>query len=308
MLAYAAFTIRSLPTTEPLPLRLRRLIAIGVRGRANIARSSRSAANAEPRSPARPASTTAVGDAILDLHEHWDGGGEPRGLAWRGDPPAGPDPRRVPGPRRLPQRRRPGASASTVLAERRGTWYDPDVVDALLDAAAHGLLDDLAAPDLVGRTMSLEPGGTIRTSDDEAIDRIASAFADIVDAKSPFTGSHSQRVADIAEVRGDPPWPSAAAVVDVRRPACSTISASSVSRTSSSTSRSAGAVRDGGHPPPSGADAADPRAGPDLRRASPSSPPVITSGSTAAATSAGSPSRSSRSAPGSSRSPTSSRR
>ncbi len=31
------------------------------------------------------------------------------------------------------------------------------------------------------------------------IDRLASAFADVVDAKSPFTGSHSQRVAAIAE-------------------------------------------------------------------------------------------------------------
>ncbi len=46
--------------------------------------------------------------------------------------------------------------------------------------------------------MAMEPGGTIRTSDDAAVDRIAGAFADIVDARSPFTGSHSQHVADIA--------------------------------------------------------------------------------------------------------------
>src|SRR6185503_557025 len=31
------------------------------------------------------------------------------------------------------------------------------------------------------------------------VDRLAGAFADIVDAKSPFTGSHSQRVARVAD-------------------------------------------------------------------------------------------------------------
>jgi len=47
--------------------------------------------------------------------------------------------------------------------------------------------------------MDLEPSGQIRTSDDADVDRIAAAFADIVDAKSPYTGSHSKRVADVAE-------------------------------------------------------------------------------------------------------------
>ena len=216
ILAYAAFTIRSLPTTEPLPLRLRRLIAIGVNGRRERRemeqiRCERGAAIAR-----KAGFDGAVGDAILDLHEHWDGGGQPRGLRGAAIHPLA---RILAACQGLDiflnatgQER-----ALTVLAERRGTWYDPDVVDALLDAAAHGLLDDLAAPDLVGRTMSLEPGGTIRTSDDEAIDRIASAFADIVDAKSPFTGSHSQRVADIAEAVATHLGLPLPAVVDVRR-------------------------------------------------------------------------------------------
>ena len=80
ILAYAAFTIRSLPTTEPLPLRLRRLIAIGVNGRRERRemeqiRCERGAAIAR-----KAGFDGAVGDAILDLHEHWDGGGQPRGL------------------------------------------------------------------------------------------------------------------------------------------------------------------------------------------------------------------------------------
>lgn len=216
ILAYAAFTMRSLPSTEPLPRRLRRLIAIGVNGRREQReieqiRCERGAAIAR-----KAGFDGAVGDAILDLHEHWDGGGEPRGLRGAAIHPLA---RILAACQGLDifLNATGRAHSLAVLTERRGTWYEPDVVDALLDAATHGLLDDLAAPDLVGRTMSLEPGGSIRTSDDEAIDRIASSFADIVDAKSPFTGSHSQRVADIAESVASHLGLPLPAVVDVRR-------------------------------------------------------------------------------------------
>ena len=65
----------------------------------------------------------------------------------------------------------------------------------------------------------LEPPDLISTSDDDDVDRIAGGFADIVDAKSPFTGSHSLRAAQIAEglaVRLGLPAP---VVTDVRRAA-----------------------------------------------------------------------------------------
>ena len=216
MLAYAAFTIRSLPQTEPLPRRLRRLIAIGVRGRREQheieqLRCERGAAIAR-----KAGFDESVAGAILDLHEHWDGRGEPRGL--RHDAI-------VPLARILAACQGLDIFASTagrarglaVLAERRGTWYDPDVVDALLDGATRGLLDELAAPDLLGRTMRLEPGGSVRTSDDEDVDRIAGAFADIVDAKSPFTGSHSQHVAEIAASVAERLGLPVQGIVDVRR-------------------------------------------------------------------------------------------
>jgi putative nucleotidyltransferase with HDIG domain len=216
MLAYAAFTIRSLPSTEPLPRRLRRLIAIGLRGRGELRqveqiRCERGAAIAR-----KAGFDQQVADAILDLHEHWDGGGEPRGLRGAAIDPlarilaacqgldvflqaAGRD------------------RALEVIAERRGTWYDPDVVGPLSSICASGALDELDAPDLIGRTMSLEPSGRIRTSDDHDIDRIAGAFADIVDAKSPFTGSHSQRVSEIAGTVATELGLPVSAIVDVRR-------------------------------------------------------------------------------------------
>jgi HD-GYP domain-containing protein (c-di-GMP phosphodiesterase class II) len=216
LLAYAAFTIRSLPETEPLPQRLRRLIAIGVRGRGELRqleqiRCERGAAIAR-----KAGFDSRVADAILDLHEQWDGGGEPRGL--RG-PAIHRLARILAACQGLDLFVQAGGQTRglAVVADRRGSWYDPDIVDALLACSARGLLDDLEAPDLVSRTMSLEPGGSIRTSDDDDIDRIAGAFADIVDAKSPFTGSHSQHVSQIAASVATRLGLPEAAIVDVRR-------------------------------------------------------------------------------------------
>ena len=72
-----------------------------------------------------------------------------------------------------------------------------------------------------------------RMSDDADIDRIAGAFADIVDAKSPYTGSHSQRVARVRRRRGAAAGPAGRATSSTSAArACSTTSASSASRTS----------------------------------------------------------------------------
>ena len=216
LLAYAAFTIRSLPETEPLPLKVRRLIRIGLTGareqrQIEQLRCERGAAIARKAGFGEP-----VGAAILDLHEHWDGGGQPRGLRGTAiDPLArilaacqGLD---------IFVSTRGRADGIRILTERRGSWYDPDVADALLDACARGLLDDLLAPGLAGRTFALEPGGSVRLSDDDDIDRIASAFADVVDAKSPYTGSHSREVAGVAEELAIAMGLPVAAVIDVRR-------------------------------------------------------------------------------------------
>jgi HD-GYP domain-containing protein (c-di-GMP phosphodiesterase class II) len=216
LIAYAAFTIRNLPSSEPLPLRLRRLIRIGLGGRTaqravEQIRCERGASIARKAGFGEPVATT-----IHDVHEHWDGGGNPRGLRGQAIDPLA----RIIGACQgldVFVSTRGRTEALRVLAERRGTWYDPEISDALLDMATDGLLDDLAAPGLLGRAMAFEPNGVIRLSDDAAIDRIAGAFAEIVDAKSPYTGFHSQHVAELAEgvaVRMGLP---AADVIDVRR-------------------------------------------------------------------------------------------
>ena len=216
IIAYAAFTIRNLPAAEPLPLRLRRLIRIGLAGPSarravEQIRCERGATIARKAGFGEP-----VAEAVHDVHEHWDGGGHPRGL--RGEA-IDPFARIIAACQGLDVfvSTQGKAEAVRVLAERRGRWYDPEIVGVLLDLTSRGLLEDVAAPDLVGRTMAFEPGSVIRLADDAAIDRIAGAFADIVDAKSPFTGLHSQQVARLAGGVAARMGLPAADVVDVGR-------------------------------------------------------------------------------------------
>ena len=79
--------------------------------------------------------SAATAEAIRALDEHWDGGGQPRGLARRGDPAARPHP--LPGADGgdLPcrGRRRRGVR---VARRRSGSWFDPALADALADLRA----------------------------------------------------------------------------------------------------------------------------------------------------------------------------
>ncbi len=135
ILAYAAFTMRNLPSTEPLPRRLRRLIAIGLSGPGASCRpSSRHAASAAHRSLARPASatrsappsTTSTSCGTVAGSHAACAGPEIDRFARIIAACAGLD---------VFASTRGRAEALAVVARRRGTWYEPDVVDAILDLA-----------------------------------------------------------------------------------------------------------------------------------------------------------------------------
>jgi putative nucleotidyltransferase with HDIG domain len=132
--------------------------------------------------------------AILDADEHWDGGGFPAGIAREEISLAG----RV---LCLAQTaevfwRQGGPSAACAIArKRRGTWFDPELVDALLTLEHNeAFWRSLETPAVA----ALEPPDRVLVADDERLDRVAEAFASVVDAKSPYTARHSDGVADIA--------------------------------------------------------------------------------------------------------------
>jgi HD-GYP domain-containing protein (c-di-GMP phosphodiesterase class II) len=136
----------------------------------------------------------AAADAVRHLDEHWDGRGQPSRL--RGE--------QIPILARIACLAQTAdvfiaqdglAAAREMVRARRGRWFDPAVADAFL-----ALPDsDTLFADLAGERFAAAPAdGGLVAADDGRIDRIAEAFASMIDAKSPFTASHSDRVAGYA--------------------------------------------------------------------------------------------------------------
>lgn len=90
-------------------------------------------------------------------------------------------------------------AALDVAAQRRGEWFDPQLVDAL--AALKGessFWETLLEGDLHQEIGRCEPQDAVLMADEACLDRVAEAFAKVVDAKSPWTFQHSTRVAEIS--------------------------------------------------------------------------------------------------------------
>jgi HD-GYP domain-containing protein (c-di-GMP phosphodiesterase class II) len=93
-------------------------------------------------------------------------------------------------------------SAIETLEQRSGTWFDPELVRMARSLHRRGTLWNNCSPtdaeqDTRQAVLDLD-SGTRHQLEPNQIDRICEAFADVVDAKSHFTYSHSQGVADAA--------------------------------------------------------------------------------------------------------------
>ena len=140
--------------------------------------------------------------AIRCMDEHWDGGGYPDGLRRDGIPILA----RIVGLAQVAEifasEKNPSA-ATSVAKQRRGSWFDPDVVDAFVSVAGEGeLWESLGSSALDDTVSAAEPEGREIVADEQRLNDIAAAFAWVIDAKSPFTYHHSERVADFAVAIG----------------------------------------------------------------------------------------------------------
>lgn len=137
-------------------------------------------------------------NAIASLDEHWDGRGYPDGLTGKSIPMLS----RI---LNLAQtlevflREQGPEEALQVAQDRSRRWFDPDLVKAAMSLAKRGSLwEGLEADQVLSIVVELEPRETLMPADEQTLDRICLAFADVVDAKSPFTYRHSNGVADAA--------------------------------------------------------------------------------------------------------------
>src|SRR5829696_1985157 len=133
-------------------------------------------------------------EAIRALDEHWDGRGQPRGL--RGE--------------EIPLLARILCLAQTaeifhafggvgavwnMARKRSGGWFDPALVDTLGPCLSDDAFwDSMREPDFA----AWEPEDRVVLADEARLDRIAIAFAGVIDAKSPWTYRHSDRASLIA--------------------------------------------------------------------------------------------------------------
>jgi HD-GYP domain-containing protein (c-di-GMP phosphodiesterase class II) len=143
-----------------------------------------------------------VSEGIYRLDEHWNGSGRPGGL--RG--PAIPLPSRLALLAQIADVFHQAAGrriATEEVVRRAGTWLDPELVRAfvcLAESPRFWAQLESTAIDIRVSAMAPEEAEEV---DDAYLDAIAAAFGRVIDAKSPFTAGHSQRVADYAEQLGE---------------------------------------------------------------------------------------------------------
>ena len=155
--------------------------------------------------------------AIGSLGEHWDGKGHPIGLAGE----------EIPLLARIFQLAQTaevfvrdfGVDAACEMATTRsGTWFDPALVELFLSLRDdHAFWQSLSNDDLGPGLAALEPGDLQIVADDARLDRVAEAFALVIDAKSPYTYRHSTRVAELAVAAASTLGFDGSALRDLRR-------------------------------------------------------------------------------------------
>ena len=141
--------------------------------------------------------------AIHSLDEHWNGNGYPEGK--RADEiPLFSRILNIAQTAEVFLARGGSDEALGVLRERRGRWFDPALVDTVTSwKKDRAWWNAVSAPDQMTQVAALEPAHAAREVDDAGLDQVCEAFAEIIDAKSPFTYAHSTNVAMYACAIGE---------------------------------------------------------------------------------------------------------
>ncbi|MHB1611883.1 MAG: HD-GYP domain-containing protein, partial [Sulfobacillus sp.] len=144
---------------------------------------------------------TLAPEAVLNLDEHWDGSGQPQGLAGPQIPLLG----RILALAQTAEifwNQYGPVGAQEVVRKRSGTWFDPELASTFLTLSAGAEywqdLKNLDGPQAIA-ALDPAPKNIPLSSLDPLLD-IARTFGEVVDAKSPWTATHSVRTAQVAQI------------------------------------------------------------------------------------------------------------
>ncbi len=85
--------------------------------------------------------------------------------------------------------------AINEIVTRAGTWFNPALVEAFIEVSdRESFWEILTGKKIKDEVFSMQAASLDRKVDEDYLDDIAAAFAKVIDAKSPFTHGHSERV------------------------------------------------------------------------------------------------------------------
>jgi HD-GYP domain-containing protein (c-di-GMP phosphodiesterase class II) len=139
----------------------------------------------------------ASAEAIRSLDEHWSGAGYPEHRKGQ-EIPILSRIMNVSQTLEVFARALSPADAVKVIEDRGGSWFDPEIVN-IVRSLEHDqeLWERVRSEDARDYVLQMEPGTAVRATA-ERVDSICRAFAEVIDAKSPYTFTHSMGVAEAA--------------------------------------------------------------------------------------------------------------
>jgi HD-GYP domain-containing protein (c-di-GMP phosphodiesterase class II) len=140
-------------------------------------------------------------DAIYNLDEQWNGRGHPHGKKGE-EIPLGARILNLCQTLEVFQTHEGMEVAFAVIEDRKGRWFDPQLVRAARslknDKTLWQILEDKNVVAARALAMNLEPQEEVLFADEARLTRVCEGFAGIIDAKSPWTFRHSQGVCESA--------------------------------------------------------------------------------------------------------------
>jgi HD-GYP domain-containing protein (c-di-GMP phosphodiesterase class II) len=135
-----------------------------------------------------------VASGILHLDERWDGSGHPRGL--RSDEiPLNSQIALLAQVVDVFATAQGPARAVAEVKRRSGKWFNPELVRVFSEVAMWpSFWETWRSRNIEAELFRLEPAHVSARVDESYLDDISMAFASVVDAKSPYTSGHSERV------------------------------------------------------------------------------------------------------------------